>query len=419
MSFTFRDALFNMQWLRTAGHAYAGGADLGECLAVARGIREPSAESWRQAWLAIADRVYAAAEASLAAGHDVSAYSGFLRASNYYRSAYVFLFGPGPDPRLVEAYRRQRNAFRQALAARPGWGDLIDVPFEGKILHGYFFAAPGTAPRPTLIMTGGYDSTAEEAYFFSGAAALARGYNFVCFDGPGQGSALIEDGMVFRPDWETVVAAVLDRVNQRTEVDEARVALMGLSFGGYLAPRAASGNPTLTACIADPGQFSLLEEVRTRLPGFLGRQLPDGNRFVLEAIDALIRLRLGHPTKGWAIRRCMWVHGAERPIDYLRLTAQYTLEDRVEQIRCPTLITTAEGDSIGATAGEMFDRLVCQKEFQRFSAAEGAGAHCESGARALFNQRAFDWLDNLMTQKEPPAPGRVRPPQQTEFGSRN
>jgi alpha-beta hydrolase superfamily lysophospholipase len=409
MSFPFKDPLFNAQWLRTAGHAYAGGADLGECLAAARGIREPSPDSWRDAWLAMADRVAGAAEVSLAAGRYLSAHGGFLRASNYYRSAYIFLFGPGPDPRLVDAYCRQRVAFQQAISARPGWGEAIDIPFEGKILHGYFFAAQGHSPRPTLIMTGGYDSTAEEAYFFSGAAALARGYNFVCFDGPGQGAALIEDGMAFRPDWETVVSAVLDRVNERSEVDPARVALMGMSFGGYLAPRAATGNPSLSACIADPGQYSLLEEAQTRLPRALARQLPDGSPLMLEAIDALIRLRINHPTKGWTIRRCMWVHGVNRPIDYLRLTAQYTLEGRIERIRCPTLIASAEGDAIGATAGKLFEKLTCPKVFQRFSTAEGAGSHCESGARALFNQRAFDWLDPVLAAGAATAQDREEP----------
>ncbi len=246
-------------------------------------------------------------------------------------------------------------------------------------------------------MTGGYDSTAEEVYFYSGAAALARGYNVLCYDGPGQGGALIEDGLLFRPDWETVVAgAILDYVGRRPEVDPMRIALMGMSFGGYLAPRAASGAPTLAACIADPGQYSLLEEARTRLPAPLARQLPNGSPFMLNIIDRLMRLRLRHPTEGWAIRRGLWVHGVERPIDYLRLAAQYTLEGRIERIRCPTLIASAEGDAIGATAGKLYDLLTCPKTFQRFKTSEGAGAHCEAGARGLFNQRVFDWLDAVL-----------------------
>ena len=114
-----------------------------------------------------------------------------------------------------------------------------------------------------MIITGGYDSTAEETYFFSGAAAVERGYTCIVFDGPGQGAAIIENEMVFRPDWEAVVGPVVDHALMRPEVDPARIALMGISFGGYLAARAASGEPRLAACIADPGEFSLLEEFTT------------------------------------------------------------------------------------------------------------------------------------------------------------
>jgi pimeloyl-ACP methyl ester carboxylesterase len=400
MPFPFKNSLFNAQWLRAAGHASAGGADVGECLAAAAAIQEPNIETWRDAWLKLAERVATEAEASLAAGHRESAHTGFLRASNYYRTAYIFLFGPGPDPRLVEAYRRQRHTFEQAIVARSGWGERIAIPYQGRALHGYFFAAPGAAPRPAIILNGGYDSTAEEAYFYSGPAALARGYNVLTFDGPGQGAALVEDGLVFRPDWEAVVAPALDYLKCRAEVDKGRITLMGISFGGYLAPRAASGLDGLAALIADPGQYSLLEETRTRLPGPLGRQLPDGRKFVLDALETILRLRLNHPTKGWAIRRGLWVHGVERPIDYLRLTADYTLAGRAENIECPTIICSAENDEIGATGGKLYDLLKCPRSFMRFKEAEGAGEHCEAGARLLFNQRIFDWLDKTLTAED-------------------
>ena len=100
MALPFKDPHFVAQWLRAAGHASAGGADLGECLAAGREIKEPDAESWRSAWLSLADRLAARAEASLSAGHFESARAAFLRASNYYRTAYTFLIGPGPEPRL-------------------------------------------------------------------------------------------------------------------------------------------------------------------------------------------------------------------------------------------------------------------------------------------------------------------------------
>ena len=47
------------------------------------------------------------------------------------------------------------------------------------------------------------------------------------------------------------------------------------------------------------------------------------------------------------------------------------------------------------------DALTCEKEFATFTAAEEAGAHCESGARAVFNQRALDWLDGVLGVASP------------------
>ena len=47
----------SMQWLRAAGHSSSGGADIGECLAAARQIREPDAERWFRAWSGSAEGV--------------------------------------------------------------------------------------------------------------------------------------------------------------------------------------------------------------------------------------------------------------------------------------------------------------------------------------------------------------------------
>lgn len=38
----------------------------------------------------------------------------------------------------------------------------------------------------------------------------------------------------------------------------------------------------------------------------------------------------------------------------------------------------------------------CPKEYVLFAASEGAGEHCEAGAREVFFQKMFDWLDPIM-----------------------
>jgi len=393
----FKDSLFDAQWLRTAGHSSSGGAEIGECLAAASQIREPDAGSWFAAWTSLAESVLAGAEASRAKGFRVSALSSYLRAANYFRAAYTFLIGAPVDPRVVNAYRRHRAAFEKAAALMRPAAERIAIPYAGTVLHGYLFhAADDDTLRPTLIVNGGYDSTAEEAYFFSGAAAVARGYTCIAFDGPGQGAAIVEGGMVFRPDWEHVIGPVVDFALTRPEVDASKIALLGISFGGYLAPRAASGEPRLAACIADPGEYSLLEEFKSRMPAFIARELPDGKPFVLAMLNRILTRRLRHATAGWGLRRGMWVHGVKTPLEYVKLTQDYTLEGRVEKIRCPTLICSAENDEIGVTARKLYDALSCEKAFIAFTAKEGAGEHCEAGARSLFNQRAFDWLDAVL-----------------------
>ena len=114
MPLVFKDSLYDAQWLRTAGHASSGGADIGECFAAAGQIREPHAESWFNAWSNLGTAVLTEAERSCKAGRRASALAAYLRAANYFRAAYTFLIGAPVDPRVVDEYRRQRAAFESA-----------------------------------------------------------------------------------------------------------------------------------------------------------------------------------------------------------------------------------------------------------------------------------------------------------------
>ncbi|MEU9978895.1 hypothetical protein [Streptomyces sp. NPDC051014] len=125
--------------------------------------------------------------------------------------------------------------------------EAVQIPFKGGSLPGYFFLADdsGGAPRLTVILTSGFDSTLEEAYFVVGAAARRRGYNVPAYDGPGQGASLREQRLFLRPDWEAVVTPVVGYALTRPEVASGRMVLMDYSLGGYLTARAP---PMNTAC---------------------------------------------------------------------------------------------------------------------------------------------------------------------------
>src|SRR3712207_8231169 len=83
-------------------------------------------------------------------------------------------------------------------------------------------------------------------------SALARGWNAMTYDGPGQNAALVRQGLPFRPDWEHVLTPVVDALVGRADVDPARIAVMGVSQGGYWVPRALASEHRVVAAAADP-----------------------------------------------------------------------------------------------------------------------------------------------------------------------
>jgi alpha-beta hydrolase superfamily lysophospholipase len=393
----FKDDLLDGQLLRTMGHATYGAAEIGECLATATTIREGDRESWAAGWTALAERTFAAGQASLRAGSRESATAAFLRASNYFRNAYV-LHLEAPLPAAVAlAYRGHRQAFREAAPGLPGTPQPIEIPFEAGALPGYFCSG-GPGRRPLVISVGGYDSTAEESYLWNGGAAVARGYHAVIFDGPGQGALLLERGQPFRPDWHLVVGAVLDAFAGRGDVDAGRIAVIGESWGGYLAAGAAARDRRIAACVLDPPQLGLFQAMLARLPvpASLKARLPDGPGWLVALLRRIMDRRAAKLTAGWALRRGMLTHGVASPWDYVLDARRYEQTAVVGDISCPTLVCDAAADEISRQARRFFDLLRCEKTYLRFTVEEGAGAHCAIGNRALYHQRVFDWLDRWL-----------------------
>lgn len=392
-----KDDLLGAQALRALGAAPYEGSDVGEVLHAATSAKGTDLGSWHAAWTAQADRVLELAETELAAGRTESARRAFFRACTYDRTAGVMLMETPVDPRLAVSYRRQAESFRRGAALLPIPPETVAIPYEGTTLPGYFLRASGDpTPRRTVILVNGYDGTAEELYFSSGAAASARGYHVLMFDGPGQGVVLLEQGLTMRHDWEAVVTPAVDHLLARPEVDDSQVVLIGLSLGGYLAPRAASYEHRLAACVADCGSYDLSTAATERIPGPLRAGLDDPDGFRGRMLDRILGRVAASPTGGWALRRGMMVHGVDSPAAYLRALHDYTLAGHADKITCPTLVCNAEGDDISASAPQLAAALTCPHELITFTAADGADDHCEAGARQLFHARTFGWLDDVL-----------------------
>ena len=397
----FKNALHEEFATWALGFAPYGGADVGEVAAIAEEVGDGDDDAFYGAWRAAADRLAGEGSEAESKGRHASAREYYLHASCCYAVAYHPIYGKPVDPRLVDCFHRQMEVFDKAMGLSEPPVEALSIPYRGTTMPAYLIRARGgqDEPRPLLIGTNGYDASVTEMYFAFGVAAAERGYHCLIFDGPGQGKLLIDDGVTMVPDWENVVTPVVDLALELDIVDPDRVTLLGWSLGGYLAPRATSGESRLAALIADPGQdgiLGMIAAIAARL-GIAQEKidaLPDADTETLEKLEGAIE---SNPHGEWRVyRRGFWVNGADDFGSWLEAIAPFTMEGRYERIRCPTLVTYADADPIGQGAPAFYERLKCEKSLVKFSAAQGAGEHCEILNRSLFNRVAFDWLDGVL-----------------------
>lgn len=381
------------------GFAPFGGSDVGELDAIAAAVAPGNDDSFHDAYSSFAKRRIAEGEAALAKGHHASARACFLRAAQYLSNATHPLFGTPVDPRVVAGYRLMMATFERALALSEAPVVKLDLPYEGTTLPGYFLRARGHehAPRPTIIAGGGWDSCMVDNYFGIGVAALERGYHVILHDGPGQGGALIERGLTLRHDWEQVVTPVVDVAMALDGVDASRIVYQPWSLGGYMAPRVAAFEHRLAAVVCDPGQMDIGRKMNAAL-GKLGlspeaiarlpRMTPNDEQRLMGVIE-------GSRTLRWQIAgRAFWANGARDLPSLAAELMKWSLDPAtVAQVRCPALVTAADGDRASTDSRELYDALRCPKTFVQFTEADGAAQHCAILNRTFAERVILDWLD--------------------------
>jgi pimeloyl-ACP methyl ester carboxylesterase len=390
---------FNQQLIRSIAKISMGFAEIGECLAVAERIEDGNLASWYREWLQVADRLVMQAEECLIQGHQVSARDLFFRASEYYRQAFFFHREDLNCEELQACWPKHTESFKRGAALLPYLYESVEIPFKGKILHAYLFFSRTTGhPCPCLVAPSGYDGTAEEMLPFIGLSALERGYHVLLVDAPGQGRTLYDPNvrLHMRPDFETPLRTILDFVCARPEADSEKIALYGMSLGGYLATRGAAFEKRLSALIADPGQYDLGAAVKTLLPASLLEKLEEDS----PESDALFNQSLSSLEGRIKLLPRMAANGATTVREFFSQTMQFVItKEQLGQIRCPSLICDNEVDKISTGQGEqLFQLLSCPKQFIRFTREEGAGEHCQMLGRQIFLQRALDWLDETLRQ---------------------
>ncbi len=207
-------------------------------------------EDWLEAWSGVAREHLELAREAEEAGRRRSAGEAYLHAALcWHFGKFVWVLDAAAHR---DATERARDALYRAHAFLDPSAERLEARLDGALLAANLRRPAGVARPPLVLLIPGLDSTKDE-FFHHENAFLVRGMATLSMDGPGQGESGF--ALPIRPDYEVAVAATLDALEGRDDVELDRVGAVGVSLGGYYAPRAAAFEPRLRAVAAVSGPY--------------------------------------------------------------------------------------------------------------------------------------------------------------------
>ncbi len=355
-----------------------GGAEIGELHKIGRMLKDKGPEddaAWFDACVKVADGVRAYAEKWDQQGYRFSAAHAYLRACNYYQMAERFR--TPKDKTGLDVYRTGVECFHRHVALTDLKIEIVEVPYEGKSLPGYFAHAQNAKSKrtPCVVFFDGLDVT-KEIQFVRGVSDLVkRGISCLVMDGPGTGEAIRFRGFVLRHDYEAAGSACIDFLEKRVDVDPKKIGVVAISLGGYYAPRCAAMEPRFAACIAWGAQWDYYATWKKR-------------------IDAAFKTSLSVPG-----HHIMWILGVDSLDAALRALESYRLDGVMQKMRCPFLLVHgADDEQIPlADAQKQFDACGSKdKTLRVFTAEEGGAQHCQRDYLTLVVAEMWNWFEEKL-----------------------
>jgi dienelactone hydrolase len=206
---------------------------------------------WCAAWSVVASEHEELGRVALADQRLRSAGAHLAQAAAYYHFA-KFVFVEDLD-QMRAAHLAAVRCLTDALPHLDPPGERVEIPFAGTHLVGVLRLPAGPGPHPAVLLVPGLDSTKEE-FRSTEQLFLERGLATLSIDGPGQGEA--EYDLPIRGDWEVPGRVLLDWLSGHPGIQPDRLAVWGVSLGGYYAPRIASGDRRVRACVALCGPYN-------------------------------------------------------------------------------------------------------------------------------------------------------------------
>ncbi|MCP0913713.1 MULTISPECIES: alpha/beta hydrolase family protein [Legionella] len=389
----FANEEMDFQLLRQLGATSYGAASVGECFNLSAKIADGNPKNWVQEFTRLAEWQKNDGLERLLKNHIISGREQLFKACNSFRAAEYY------SPCASEQHRtlglNSADCFRTAISTLDIHFETHSITYQDIAIPIYFFSpANDGVQRKTVLMVSGFDGTMEEEFFMRGWAAIERNYNVIHFAGPGQMDVFRQyPTTFFQPDFEQVVSKVIDHIAFRQEVNMNKLALVGISIGGYFATRAAAHEPRIKALVANSPILDVYAYLTSFVPGN-PLDIPDDHDFTLADIpfipDTEFPVELKARTEQLLMRYGR--HSFKNTFKYLQ---EFQVGEAINNITCPCLglIGTAEGEEPRKQFAE-FCRQVRADSYE-FNDFEGASTHCQVGNVSFANAVMYDWLDQL------------------------
>ena len=313
----------------------------------------------------------------------------------YYRMSEFFMYDGDPDKRRY--YELATKLFYEYYAdyfeGENARIERYDVPYENvklPVMH----VRPIGECKGKILIHGGNDSYFEE-FLFSLLYLQEKGFEVYLFEGPGQGGVMRVQGMHFTHEWEKPVKAVLDFF------DLSDITIVGISLGGYLAPRAAAFDKRITKVVA----WSVFPCFQDILVSMQPQSTQRAFRILMKLhARTLLNIVFGKKAKSspiidWGIKHGCYAYEAKDAYSYAKKLKLYDLAPVADRITQDVLILGANDDHFinYHLVGREIDMLTNVKSltFRLFTDKENAQNHCNIGNGKLALDTICDWIGEM------------------------